>query len=205
MLILYCQRCCFETTPFAAFAFTKFPKAWRYALCFLISLYGFFFSLCTNNVKRYRKTDACLLHLQTHQLLQRGKILTFVGQTQLSHYRNITSRGVSFWRCRPAVGCGCHFFSPLSEELRATIFAAVSNSTDTEDYDSAYCRSYASDEDSCSHLYSVVAKSDPDLQQCTADRLDLPDLSRVQKGMLFYSPSKTDGGRWSMSLRQKEE
>ncbi|XP_021254276.1 uncharacterized protein LOC110399609 [Numida meleagris] len=83
----------------------------------------------------------------------------------------------------------------------AAMLAAASDSTDTEDYDSVYFESDASDEYSSSHIYSAVA--DPDLPQCTGDALDPPDLPHVQllEGDAVYF-SKQD--RWGQMVNEFE-
>ncbi|OXB75041.1 UNVERIFIED_CONTAM: hypothetical protein H355_001448 [Colinus virginianus] len=115
--------------------------------------------------------------------------------------------------CLPHLGTDENLFEPYVHKLmpadsakwnsESTVLAAESDSTDTEDYNSVCVRSDASDEDSCSHFYSVVAESDPGIPQCTGDVLDPPDPPQVQllEGDDVYF-SKQD--RWGEMVNEFE-
>lgn len=94
------------------------------------------------------------------------------------------------------------FLSFLPRRSEAITLAAVSDSTDTEDYD-CLLQERCLRRGLCSHTYSVVAESDPDLQQRTADVSDLPDLPQVhllERDAVYFS--KRD--RWEEMVNEFE-
>ncbi|XP_065602735.1 uncharacterized protein LOC136055056 [Cyrtonyx montezumae] len=123
--------------------------------------------------------------LKPFHLLNSKEVLKFTELRDFSFpkFSRLTECMKSCWNYnptrRPAFLAILEVITKEKQAIRnseATMLAAESDSTDSEDYDSVYFRSDASNEDSCSHIYSVVAESDPGIPHCTSDMLDPPNL-----------------------------